>query len=109
MLAESQSYADVRTNSTRIDPPPPSVQTTRNAPIHWTVPQHWTTKNFGTISFNPAFGEGPMLGSPSAVTPVGTESDLVIRPTVGGDLVATTPKSPAAWTLVWRGHPGGSI
>jgi len=109
MLAESQSYADVRTNSTRIDPPPPSVQTTRNAPIHWTVPQHWTTKNFGTISFNPTFGEGPMLGSPSAVTPVGTESDLVIRPAVGGDLVAMTPKSPEAWTSVWRGHPGGSV
>jgi outer membrane protein assembly factor BamB len=109
MLAESQSYSDIRIDSTRIDPPPPSVQRIRNAPIHWTVPQHWTTKNFGTISFNPTFGEGPMLGSPSAVRPVGTESGLVIRPTVGGDLIATTPKSPAAWTSVWRGHPGGSI
>jgi outer membrane protein assembly factor BamB len=109
MLAESQSYGDIRHNSTRIDLPPLSAQRTTNAPIHWTVPKHWTTKNFGTISFNPTFGEGPMLGSPSAVTPVGTESGLVIRPTVGGDLVATTPKSPAAWTSVWRGHPGGSI
>jgi outer membrane protein assembly factor BamB len=111
LLAESQSYADVRIASNRIDPPAPTAQTTTttNAPIHWTVPQHWTTKNLGTISINPTFGEGPMGGSPSAVTPVRSESGLVIRPTVGGDLVATTPKSPIAWTSVWRTHPGGSI
>jgi outer membrane protein assembly factor BamB len=110
MLAESQSYADVRTDTARIDPPPPSPQTTTNAPIHWTAPWHWTTKNLGTISFSPTFGEGPMLGSPSAVTPVRTESGLVIRATAGqGDLVATTPKTPTAWTSVWRAHPGGTV
>jgi outer membrane protein assembly factor BamB len=109
MLAESQSYADVRTDTTRIDPPPPSIQTTTNAPIHWTVPQHWSTKNLGTISINPTFGEAPMSGSPSAVTPVRTESGLVVRATDGGDLVATTPKTPTAWTSVWRAHPGGTL
>jgi outer membrane protein assembly factor BamB len=110
MLAESQSYADVRTDTSRIDPPPPSSETTTNAPIHWTAPWHWTTKNLGTISNNPTFGEGPMLGSPSAVTPVRTESGLVIRATAGqGDLVATTPKTPTAWTSVWRAHPGGTV
>jgi outer membrane protein assembly factor BamB len=109
MLAESQSYADIRTDTTRIDPPPPSRQTTTDAPIHWTVPQHWTTKNLGTISINPTFGEAPMVGSPSTVTPVRSESGLVIRAAVGGDLVATTPKTPTAWTSVWRAHPGGSV
>jgi outer membrane protein assembly factor BamB len=110
MLAESQSYADVRTDTSRIDPPPPSSETTTNAPIHWTAPWHWTTKNLGTISYNPTFGEGPMLGSPSAVTPVRTESGLVIRATAGqGDLVATTPKTPTAWTSIWRAHPGGTV
>ncbi len=109
MLAESQSYADIRTDATRIEPPPPNPQTTTNAPIHWTVPQHWTTKNFGTISVNPTFGEAPMVGSPSAITPVRSESGLVIRAAVGGDLVATTPKTPTAWTSVWRAHPGGSV
>ena len=110
ILTENQSYADVRVASSRIDPPPPSVQTTTNAAIHWTAPEHWTTKAFSTISVNPTFGEGPMVGSPAAVTPVRTESDLVIRATLGrGDLVATTPKTPTEWTSIWRGHPGGTI
>jgi outer membrane protein assembly factor BamB len=111
MSAESQSYADVRTDTSRIDPPSPGPQTTTtNAPLHWKAPWHWTTKNLGTISYNPTFGEGPMLGSPSAVTPVRTESGLVIRATAGqGDLVATTPKTPTAWTSIWRAHPGGSV
>jgi outer membrane protein assembly factor BamB len=110
MVAESQSFADIRTNTSRIDPPAPSPTNTTNAPIRWTAPQHWTTKNLGTISFNPTFGEGPMLGSPSAVTPVRTDSGLVIRATAGqGDLVATTPKTPTAWTSVWRAHPGGTV
>ena len=110
MVAESQSFADVRTETSRIDPPTPSPVPTTNAPIHWTAPQHWSTKNLGTISFNPTFGEGPMLGSPSALTPVRTDSGLVIRATAGqGDLVATTPKTPAAWTSIWRAHPGGTI
>jgi outer membrane protein assembly factor BamB len=110
MLAESQSYADVRTDTSRIEPPPPSVQTTTNAAIHWTAPEHWSTKSLSTISINPTFGEGAMVGTPSAVTPVRTESGLVIRATLGsGDLIATTPKTPTAWTSIWHGHPGGTI
>jgi outer membrane protein assembly factor BamB len=110
MLSESQSFADIRTDTSHIDPPVPTPVTTTNGPIRWTAPQHWTAKNLGTISFNPTFGEGPMLGSPSAVTPVRTESGLVIRATAGqGDLVATTPKTPTAWTSIWRAHPGGTI
>ena len=63
-----------------------------------------------TISINPTFGRDPMVGSPSAVTPVRTESGLVIRPTIGrGDLVATTPKTLTEWTSIWRAHPGGTV
>jgi outer membrane protein assembly factor BamB len=63
-----------------------------------------------TISINPTFGQGPMVGSPSTVTPVQTESGLVIRATAGrGDLVATTPKTLTEWTSIWRAHPGGTV
>jgi outer membrane protein assembly factor BamB len=111
IVAESQSFGDVRIASSRIDPPPPSAQTTTNAPIRWTAPERWTATSLSTISINPNFGQGPMVGSPSpAVTPVRTESGLVIRPTTGStDLVATTPKTPTEWTSIWRAHPGGTL
>jgi outer membrane protein assembly factor BamB len=110
IVAESQSFADVRTITSRTDPPAPTAQSTTNAPILWSAPQRWTTTPMSTISINPTFGQGPMVGSPSAVTPVQTESGLVIRATVGrGDLVATTPKTPTEWTSIWRAHPGGSV
>jgi outer membrane protein assembly factor BamB len=52
-----------------------------------------------------------MVGSPSPeVTPVRTESGLIIRPTSGSaDLVATTPKTLTEWTSIWRAHPGGTV
>jgi outer membrane protein assembly factor BamB len=110
IVAESQSFADVRTTTSRIDPPEPSIQSTTNVPIVWSAPQRWTTRSMSTISINPTFGEGPMAGSPSAVTPVRTESELVIQATIGrGDLVATTPKTPTEWTSIWRTHPGGTV
>lgn len=109
VVAESQSYAAVRTATSRIDPPVPSAQTTSNTPISWTTPQSWTTKSFSTISINPTFGEGPMVGVPSAATPVRTESGLVIRATTAGDLVATTPKTLTEWTSIWRARPGGTV
>jgi outer membrane protein assembly factor BamB len=111
LVAESQSFADVRTASSRIDPPVPSVQTTTNVPIRWTAPERWTSKPMSTISINPTFGQQPMVGSPSpAVTPVRTESGLIIRPTIGSaDLVATTPKTLTEWTSIWRAHPGGTV
>ena len=111
LVAESQSFGDVRTSSSRIDPPVPSVQTTTNAPIRWTAPERWSAKSLSTISINPTFGQGPMVGSPSpSVTPVRTESGLVIRPTTGSaDLVATTPKTLTEWTSIWRAHPGGTV
>jgi outer membrane protein assembly factor BamB len=110
IVAESQSFADIRTLTSRIDSPAPSVQVTSNSPIRWTAPQRWATKSMNTISINPTFGQGPMVGSPSAVTPVRTESGLVIRATIGlGDLVATTPKTLTEWTSIWRTHPGGTV
>ncbi len=111
VVAESQSFADVRAVTSRIDPPEPSIQTTTSAPIRWSGPQNWTTKSMTTISISPTFGQGPMVGSPSAITPpVRTESGLVIRATLGlGDLVATTPKTLTEWTSIWRAHPGGTV
>ena len=111
LVAESQSFGDVHSATSRIDPPVPSVQTTTNAPIRWTAPERWTAKSLSTISINPTFGQNTMVGSPSAaVTPVRTESGLVIRATTGnGDLVATTPKTLTEWTSIWRAHPGGTV
>ena len=111
VVAESQSFADVRTVTTRIDPPEPTIPTTTNGPIRWSAPQRWTTRSMSTISINPTFGQGPMVGSPSAVAPpVRTESGLVVRATLGpGDLVATTPKTLTEWTSIWRAHPGGTV
>jgi hypothetical protein len=111
LVAESQSFADVRTTTSRIDAPEPSIQNTTDTPIRWNAPQRWTTKSMTTISINPTFGQGPMVGSPSSVVaPVRTESGLVIRATTGlGDLVATTPKTLTEWTSIWRTHPGGTL
>ena len=110
IVAESQSFADVHTTTSRIETPAPSTPTTNNTPIQWSAPQRWTGRNFGTISINPTFGEGPMASTPASLTPVQTESGLIIRATYGqGDLVATTPKTLSEWTSVWRTHPGGTI
>ena len=110
IVAESQSFADVRTTTSRIEAPAPGVPTTTNTPIQWSSPQGWTAGQFGTVSINPTFGEDQMVSTPANVTPVRTESGLVIRATYGqGDLVATTPKTLTDWTSVWRAHPGGSI
>jgi hypothetical protein len=75
------------------------------------MPERWTSKSMSTISINPTFGQEPMVGSPSpAITPVRTESGLIIRPTIGSaDLVATTPKTLTEWTSIWRAHPGGTV
>ena len=110
VVAESQSFADVRTTMSRIEPPAPGTPTTTNTPIQWSSPQRWKSGQFGTMSINPTFGEDPMVSTPANATPVRTESGLVIRATYGqGDLVATTPKTLTDWTSVWRAHPGGSI
>ena len=62
------------------------------------------------MSIDPTFGEGSMSGTPITMTPVGTESGLVVRAlTSVNDLVATTPKTRDRWTSVWRAHVPGTI
>ncbi|HEY5788343.1 MAG TPA: PQQ-binding-like beta-propeller repeat protein [Microlunatus sp.] len=75
----------------------------------WSDPDRWRRRAFDLISADASLGSGPMTGSPSRVPPVLTASGLIIRPTVGDDLVATTPKTVDRWTSLWRMHPGGTI
>ena len=57
VVAESQSFADVGTTTSRIEPPAPGTPTTTNTPIQWSSPQRWKSGQFGTMSINPTFGE----------------------------------------------------
>ena len=75
----------------------------------WSDPARWRRRGFDLISADASLGSGPMTGSPSRVPPVLTASGLIIRPTGGDDLVATTPKTMDRWTSLWRMHPGGTI
>ncbi|HVK36665.1 MAG TPA: PQQ-binding-like beta-propeller repeat protein, partial [Microlunatus sp.] len=75
----------------------------------WSDPAHWRRRDFDLMSSDASLGSGPMSGTPSQVPPVLTASGLIIRPTSGDDLVATTPKTVDRWTSLWRMHPGGTI
>ena len=50
-----------------------------------------------------------MSGGPKALTPVRTESGLVVRATTSHDLIALTPKTRTKWLAVWRSHVPGEI
>ena len=75
----------------------------------WSDPGRWRRRDFSLMSADASLGSGPMPGAASQVPPVLTASGLIIRPTSGDDLVATTPKTIDAWTSLWRMHPGGTI
>lgn len=75
----------------------------------WSDPARWRRRDFDLMSSDASLGSGPMAGTPSQVPPVLTASGLIIRPTSGDDLVATTPKTVDRWTSLWRMHPGGTI
>ncbi len=75
----------------------------------WSDPAHWRRRDFDLMSSDASLGSGPMAGTPGQVPPVLTASGLIIRPTSGDDLVATTPKTVDRWTSLWRMHPGGTI
>ncbi|HEY5978353.1 MAG TPA: PQQ-binding-like beta-propeller repeat protein [Microlunatus sp.] len=75
----------------------------------WSDPARWRRRDFDLISADASLGSGPMNGLPSRVPPALTASGLIIRPTGGDDLVATTPKTVDRWTSLWRMHPGGTI
>lgn len=90
---------------------PTTDPTLRTADEEWTWsdPANWRRRDFDTISTDPSFGTGQMTGATGAVPPVLAASGLIIRPTSGDDLVATTPKTINQWTSLWRMHPGGTI
>lgn len=111
LVASSESLADLRSATQRVQPPAPQPTTTTDTPIRWRDPGSWTPKTLSTLSLNPFFGPGPMTGGTAgAIVPVRTASGLVVRAlSAPSDLVATTPAIPKAWTSTWRTHPGGSI
>ena len=78
-------------------------------PWSWSDPALWRRRDFDLMSADASLGSGPMAGTPGQVPPVLTASGLIIRPTSGDDLVATTPKTVDRWTSLWRMHPGGTI
>ena len=78
-------------------------------PWAWSDPALWRRRDFDLMSADASLGSGPMAGTPSQMPPVLTASGLIIRPTSGDDLVATTPKTVDRWTSLWRMHPGGTI
>ena len=95
LVAESQSFAAVRTSSSRINPPVPSLETTANSPVRWAAPQRWTAKPLSTISINPTFGQEPIVGSPSSAVASVRMSLLGDPATIGrGDLLPR-PRRPS--------------
>lgn len=110
MVASTESFADIAVRTTRVSAPEPAAITTASTPIAWSDPGRWQQHRFDTIAIDHTFGEGPMSGSPITMTPAITASGLVVRPLASiNDLVATTPKTPAQWTSVWRAHVPGTI
>ena len=75
----------------------------------WSDPAQWRRRDYDLMSADASLGSGPMAGTPGQVPSVLTASGLIIRPTSGEDLVATTPKTVDRWTSLWRMHPGGTI
>lgn len=111
LVASTESFADLRIVSTRIPPSPPHPRTTAEAPIRWREPQRWTSTTYDTLTVDRDHTTMPMNGTVDVErTPVRTASGLVVRAmSAPRDLVATTPKTPLAWTPAWRAHPGGQI
>jgi outer membrane protein assembly factor BamB len=110
IVRASESSGDVVTTTVLATGSTPQVGTTTSAPLGWTAPDRWVAHSFDTISIDPTFGQDRMSGSPRALTPVRTDSGLVIRATDSlNDLVATTPKTGTQWVAAWRSHVPGQI
>ena len=111
-VGSSQSSGATRTVLTGVDAPAPGARSTSSAPITWTDPRGWAPKTWDTVTVDPESEQvQPMNGvAETAVRPVLAASGLVVR-AMGSphDLVATTPKTPDAWTPAWRAHPGGTV
>ena len=112
LVASSESGGASRTVLTAVDAPAPGPRTTASAPITWTDPRAWTPKTWDTVTVDPeSEAVRPMNGSAQTLPPpVLTSSGVVVRAMSSPhDLVATTPKTPDAWTPAWRAHPGGTV
>ncbi len=110
MVQASERVGDVVTMTSLGTGPTPQLRTTTSPPLHWTAPDRWAPKAYDTISVDPTFGKGPMSGSPKQLTPVRTDSGLVVRATSSlNDLIAITPKTPTEWVSAWRSHVPGEI
>lgn len=110
VTVEDRVRGDVRTQIASTPRPAvdPTLRTVTDEPT-WSDPTSWRRRDFDLMSADASLGSGPMAGTPSQVPPVLTASSLLIRPTSGDDLVATTPKTVDRWTSLWRMHPGGTI
>ncbi len=112
MVAASESSGATRTVLTAVPAPAPAPRTTRSAPIAWSAPRRWAPRRWDTITVDPTTEELQAMAGRAAtdVTPVVTAAGLVVRALEAPhDLVATTPKTPDAWTPAWRVHPGGTV
>jgi outer membrane protein assembly factor BamB len=107
---EESVRGDVTTRVESISPPAadPTLRTA-DEEWSWSDPARWRRRDFDLLSADASLGSGPMAGAPGQVPPVLTASGLIIRPTSGDDLVATTPKTVDRWTSLWRMHPGDTI
>jgi outer membrane protein assembly factor BamB len=110
MVHATENSAGVLTKTSLATGPTPPVRGTTERPLRWTAPERWAAHAYGTMSADPTFGEGPMSGTPKSLTPVRTESGLVVRATDSlNDLIAITPKTRTQWVSAWRSHVPGAI
>jgi outer membrane protein assembly factor BamB len=110
MVHETESLAGVRTTTSLATGPTPQDRGTTETPLRWTAPDRWAAHAYSTMSADPTFGEGPMSGTPKSLTPVRTDSGLVVRATDSlNDLIAITPKTRTQWVSAWRSHVPGAI
>lgn len=111
LVRSSESGGSTHVVATPTLAPVPGPLSTTAEAVGWTDPRAWTPRTWDTVTVDASGGTRAMYGSAqTVVTPVLTASGLVVRALhPPDDLVATTPKTPGAWTPVWSGHPGGTI
>ena len=111
LVGSTESAGDVRTVVAPVAAPAPGARATTTTPISWTDPQGWTPRTWDTVTVDVTDATRGMYGSAeTAVDPALTSSGLVVRAQrPPDDIVATTPKTPDAWTPAWAAHPGGAV
>lgn len=110
VVASAETSTDLTARTVQTTGPPPRTPVMVDTPLRWTAPEQWTERPLQAISIDPTFGQEALGGSPRSITPVRTESGLVVRAADSvNDLVALTPKTPTAWVSAWRSHVPGTI